>query len=48
MAVVVSHIASDFASLRAQVLRQAELGDLVELRLDRIGDPGEAQLARGR
>lgn len=45
MAIVVSHIASDFESLRAQALRQARLSDLVELRLDRIGDPGEERLA---
>jgi 3-dehydroquinate dehydratase/shikimate dehydrogenase len=45
MAIVVSHIASDFDALSKQVLRQAKLADLVELRLDRIGNPGEAKLA---
>jgi len=44
MAVVVSHIADDFDCLAAQVLRQAPLADLVELRLDRIGNPGQAAL----
>jgi 3-dehydroquinate dehydratase/shikimate dehydrogenase len=45
MAVVVSHIADDWETLRAQALRQAPLADLIELRLDRIGDPGEERLA---
>ncbi len=45
MAIVVSHIAADFETLSKQVLRQAKLADLVELRLDRIGNPGEARLA---
>ena len=45
MAIVVSHIASDFETLARQALRQLPLADVVELRLDRIGDPGEAKLA---
>ena len=40
MAIVVSHIASDFDALAAQALRQLPLADLIELRLDRIGNPG--------
>src|SRR5688572_32750589 len=45
MAVVVSHIASSWDALAAQALRQAPLADLIELRLDRIGNPGEERLA---
>jgi 3-dehydroquinate dehydratase/shikimate dehydrogenase len=45
MAVVVSHIASSWEALTAQALRQAPLADLIELRLDRIGNPGEERLA---
>jgi 3-dehydroquinate dehydratase/shikimate dehydrogenase len=45
MAVVVSHIAADWDTLRTQALRQAPLADLIELRLDRIGNPGEERLA---
>ena len=41
MAIVVSHVASDFDRLAHQALRQAPLSDLIELRLDRIGNPGE-------
>ncbi len=41
MAIVVSHIASDFDRLAKQALRQAPLSDLIELRLDRVGNPGE-------
>ena len=37
MATVVSLIAGDFDVLAARALRQADLADLVELRLDRIG-----------
>jgi 3-dehydroquinate dehydratase type I len=44
MPIVVSHIASDFDALARQVVRQAKLADLIELRLDRIGDPGEDRL----
>ena len=40
MATVVSHIANDFDTLAANALRQEPLGDLTELRLDRIGHPG--------
>jgi 3-dehydroquinate dehydratase/shikimate dehydrogenase len=46
--IVVSHIAPDLESLAAQVLRQAKLADVVELRLDlamaRHGPPAEAKL----
>lgn len=45
MAIVVSHIASDFDELARRALRQAPLADLIELRLDRIGNPGEERLA---
>ncbi len=45
MAIVVSHIASDFDTLAKRALRQAPLADLIELRLDRIGNPGEERLA---
>ena len=45
MAIVVSHIASDFGALARQALRQVALADVIELRLARIGDPGEAKLA---
>ena len=44
MALVVSCIASGFAALTAQALRQAACCDLVELRLDRVGHPGRAAL----
>jgi 3-dehydroquinate dehydratase/shikimate dehydrogenase len=44
MAIVVSHSAPDFDTLARQVLRQAKLADLVELRLDAIGNPGEDRL----
>jgi 3-dehydroquinate dehydratase/shikimate dehydrogenase len=44
MAIVVSHIAPDFDTLARQVTRQAKLADLIELRLDHIGDPGEERL----
>lgn len=40
MAIVVSHIADDFATLTERALREVALADLVELRLDRIGHPG--------
>lgn len=46
MAIVVSHLGSDFDELAARALRQVPLSDLVELRLDRIGNPGEERLAR--
>ena len=46
MAIVVSHIADDFDTLARRALRQASLADLIELRLDRIGHPGQAQLER--
>jgi 3-dehydroquinate dehydratase/shikimate dehydrogenase len=45
MAIVVSHIASDFDALSKQVLRQSKLADVLELRLDRIGNPGEEKLS---
>ena len=44
MAIVVSHIGASFDALVAQALRQAPLADVIELRLDRIGHPGEAAL----
>jgi len=44
MAIVVSHIAGSFDTLAASALRQAQLADVVELRLDRCGHPGEAAL----
>jgi len=46
MAIVVSHVANDFDRLARQALRQVPLADVVELRLDRIGDPGEDALRR--
>lgn len=46
MATVVSLIADDFDRLATAAVRQAPLADLVELRLDRIGHPGEERLAR--
>jgi shikimate dehydrogenase/3-dehydroquinate dehydratase type I len=46
MAIVVSHIDRDFDVLAARALRQAPLADLIELRLDRIGHPGEEALRR--
>ena len=45
MAIVVSHIDSDFDALCKRALRQAPLADLIELRLDRIGNPGEVKFA---
>jgi 3-dehydroquinate dehydratase/shikimate dehydrogenase len=44
VAIVVSHIANDFDTLSKQVLRQAKLADVIELRLDRMPDPGEEKL----
>lgn len=46
MAIVVSHLDSDFDALCARALRQAALADLVELRLDAIGHPGKEPLRR--
>lgn len=46
MATVVSLIAEDFDVLATRALRQAVLADLVELRLDRIGHPGQDALRR--
>lgn len=46
MATVVSLIADDFDVLATRALAQAPLADLVELRLDRIGHPGETALKR--
>lgn len=45
MAIVVSHGGADFDRLAARALRQKALADVVELRLDRIGDPGRARLS---
>jgi 3-dehydroquinate dehydratase/shikimate dehydrogenase len=44
MAVVVSHVGADFAALCRRALRQQALADVIELRLDRIGNPGRAEL----
>lgn len=44
MAVVVSHLASSFDALARQALRQVPLSDVIELRLDRVGNPGEERL----
>lgn len=44
MAIVVSHLASTFDQLARQALRQVPLSDLIELRLDELGDPGEERL----
>lgn len=44
MAIVVSHLASSFDRLARQALRQVPLSDLIELRLDEIGNPGESAL----
>jgi 3-dehydroquinate dehydratase type I len=44
MAVVVSHLASSFDALARTAQRQVPLSDLIELRLDRIGNPGEDKL----
>ena len=45
MAIVVSHKGTDFDAIAKTALRQAALADLIELRLDDIGDPGEGRLA---
>jgi 3-dehydroquinate dehydratase/shikimate dehydrogenase len=45
MAIVVSHQGSDFEKVAKSVLRQAALADLVELRLDELGDLEEERLA---
>jgi 3-dehydroquinate dehydratase/shikimate dehydrogenase len=45
VAIVVSHRAPTFDALARQVLRQKKLADVVELRLDDIGDPGSERLA---
>ncbi|HEX6882236.1 MAG TPA: type I 3-dehydroquinate dehydratase, partial [Planctomycetota bacterium] len=44
MAIVVSHLDSDFDALCARALRQEALADLIELRLDHIGHPGKERL----
>lgn len=44
MAVVVSHLASSFDALARLALRQVPLSDVIELRLDRVGNPGEERL----
>lgn len=46
MAIVVSHLAPTFDALARQVTRQAKLADVVELRLDPIGNPGAERLAQ--
>ena len=45
MALVVSLLADRFATLARRAIEQAPGADLVEIRLDRIGHPGEAALA---
>jgi len=44
MAIVVSFLSGDFDQLARAALRQTALADLIELRLDRIGNPGEDRL----
>jgi 3-dehydroquinate dehydratase/shikimate dehydrogenase len=44
MAVVVSCLADTWEEVRDLALREARLADLVEIRLDRAGDPGPAAL----
>lgn len=44
MAIVISHLDTDLDRLLTRALRQAKLADLVELRLDAIGNPGEERL----
>ena len=45
MAVVVSHKGSDFELMSKTALRQAALADLIELRLDELGDLSQERLA---
>ena len=45
MAIVVSHKGTDFEELSKAALRQAALADLIELRLDDLGDLSEERLA---
>lgn len=45
MVTVVSFVGDDFADLTRRVLRQKALAELVEIRLDRIGNPGREALA---
>jgi 3-dehydroquinate dehydratase/shikimate dehydrogenase len=44
MAIVVSHVDTDFEAMAARALRQRALADLIELRLERCGDPGRERL----
>jgi 3-dehydroquinate dehydratase/shikimate dehydrogenase len=44
VAVVVSHLDSDWDALCVRARRQQALADLIELRLDRIGHPGKERL----
>jgi 3-dehydroquinate dehydratase/shikimate dehydrogenase len=44
VAIVVSHLDSDFDRLCARALRQERFADLCELRLERVGHPGRARL----
>lgn len=44
MAIVVSHLDSDFDALCARALRQEKFADLIELRVERCGHPGRARL----
>ena len=45
MAIVVSHKGADFELMSKTALRQAALADLIELRLDELGDLSEERLA---
>ncbi len=45
MAIVVSHKGADFEEMSKAALRQAALADLIELRLDELGDLSEERLA---
>ncbi len=45
MAIVVSHKGADFEEMSKVALRQAALADLIELRLDDLGDLSEQRLA---
>ena len=40
MVIVVSHTGPNFDTIAARAVRQAKLADVVELRLDRVGNPG--------
>ena len=44
MVTVVSFVGADFEELTRRALRQAALADLIELRLDHIGNPGQDRM----